>query len=101
VLDTAIGSLRGLGSLYKQREMRWIEEKQRFDEDNETIRLLLKQVLDVGVVGNCFGPPRRTVIDNYYSNSKMLLKKQHDTQRTRPTVLSMEKVKSTRQVKRG
>ncbi|KAH9177922.1 hypothetical protein EDB89DRAFT_2239672, partial [Lactarius sanguifluus] len=32
-LDTAIGSLHTLGSLYERREMRWIEEKHRLDED--------------------------------------------------------------------
>jgi hypothetical protein len=51
-LDTAIGSLRALGGLYEQREMRWIEEKHRLDEDKEKVQLLLKQVLGVGVVGN-------------------------------------------------
>jgi len=51
-LDTAIGSLRALGSLYEQREMRWIEEKYRLDDDKEKVQLLLKQVLGVGVVGN-------------------------------------------------
>jgi hypothetical protein len=52
-LDTAIGSLHALGSLYEQREMRWIEEKHRLDEDTkEKVQLLLKQVLGVGVIGN-------------------------------------------------
>jgi len=51
-LDTAIGSLRALGSLYEHREMRWIEEKHRLDDDKEKVQLLLKQVLGVGVVGN-------------------------------------------------
>jgi len=51
-LDTAIGSLRALGSLYEQREMRWVEEKHRLDEDKDKVQLLLKQVLGVGVVGN-------------------------------------------------
>ena len=51
-LDTAFGSLRALGSLYEQREMRWIEEKHRLDDDKEKVQLLLKQVLGVGVVGN-------------------------------------------------
>jgi len=51
-LDTAIGSLRALGGLYEQREMRWIEEKHRLDDDKEKVQLLLKQVLGVGVVGN-------------------------------------------------
>jgi len=51
-LDTAIGSLRALGSLYEQREMRWVEEKHRLDDDKEKVQLLLKQVLGVGVVGN-------------------------------------------------
>lgn len=51
-LDTALGSLRTLGSLYEQREMRWVEEKHRLDDDKEKVQLLLKQVLGVGVVGN-------------------------------------------------
>jgi hypothetical protein len=51
-LDTAIGSLRALGSLYEQREMRWIEEKHRLDDDKEKVQLLLRQVLGVGVVGD-------------------------------------------------
>ncbi|KAH9039243.1 hypothetical protein EDB85DRAFT_2182013 [Lactarius pseudohatsudake] len=51
-LDTAIGNLHALGSLYERREMRWIEEKHRLDKDKEKVQLLLKQVLDVGVVGN-------------------------------------------------
>ena len=51
-LDTTIGSLSALGRLYEQREMRWIEEKRRLDEDKEKVQLLLKQVLGVGVVGN-------------------------------------------------
>jgi hypothetical protein len=52
-LDTAIGSLHALGSLYEQREMRWTEEKHRLDEDTkEKVQLLLKQVLGVGVIGN-------------------------------------------------
>lgn len=36
-LETAIGSLHALGSLYEQREMRWIEEKHRLDEDKEKV----------------------------------------------------------------
>ena len=51
-LDTAIGSLRALGSLYEQREMRWTEEKHRLDDDKEKVQLLLRQVLGVGVVGD-------------------------------------------------
>ena len=51
-LDTAIGSLHALGSLYERREMRWIEEKHRLDDDKEKVQMLLKQVLGVGVVGN-------------------------------------------------
>jgi hypothetical protein len=51
-LDTAIGSLRALGSLYEQREMRWVEEKHRLDDDKEKVQLLLRQVLGVGVVGD-------------------------------------------------
>ncbi|KAF8267345.1 hypothetical protein EI94DRAFT_1801824 [Lactarius quietus] len=51
-LDTAIGSLHALESLYEQRERRWIEEKHRLDEEKEKVLLLLKQVLGVGVSGN-------------------------------------------------
>jgi hypothetical protein len=51
-LDTAIGSLHALGSLYEWQEMRWIEEKHRLDDDKEKVQMLLKQVLGVGVVGN-------------------------------------------------
>jgi hypothetical protein len=51
-LDTAIGSLHAIGSIYEQRERRWIEEKHRLEEDQEKVQLLLKQVLGVGVVGN-------------------------------------------------
>ena len=36
-LDTAIGSLPALGGLYEQREMRWIEERHRFDNNKERI----------------------------------------------------------------
>ncbi|KAN0137556.1 hypothetical protein V8E53_004607 [Lactarius tabidus] len=50
-LDTAIGSLHALGSLYERREMRWIEEKYKLDEDKK-VQLLLKQVLGFGGVGN-------------------------------------------------
>ncbi|KAH9981084.1 hypothetical protein BGW80DRAFT_1247875 [Lactifluus volemus] len=48
-LDTAIGSLHAIGSLYEQRERRWVEEKQRLDKDKDKVQLLLKQVLGVGV----------------------------------------------------
>jgi hypothetical protein len=53
-LDTAVGSLHALGSLYERREMQWIEEKHwhRLDEDKDKVQLLLKQELGVGVVGN-------------------------------------------------
>jgi hypothetical protein len=51
-LDTAMGSLHALGSLYERREMRWIEEKHRLDEEKERALLLLKQVLGAGVFGN-------------------------------------------------
>jgi hypothetical protein len=36
----------------KAMQMTGIEEKHRLDEDKETVLLLLKQVLGVGVVGN-------------------------------------------------
>ena len=36
-LDTAIGSLHVLGNLYEQREMRWVEEKHRVDEDKDKV----------------------------------------------------------------
>ena len=41
-LDTAIGSLHVLVSLYRRREMRWIKEKFRLGEDKERVQLLLK-----------------------------------------------------------
>ena len=50
--DTVIGSLCALGDLYGQREMRWIEEKHRLDNDKEKVLLLLGQVLNIGVVGD-------------------------------------------------
>jgi hypothetical protein len=48
-LDTAIGSLHALGSLYERREMRWVEEKHRLNEDKEKVQLLLNQVLGAGI----------------------------------------------------
>ncbi|KAN0128895.1 hypothetical protein V8E53_013268, partial [Lactarius tabidus] len=53
-LDTTVGSLHALGSLYERREMQWIEKKHwhRLDEDKDKVQLLLKQELGVGVVGN-------------------------------------------------
>ncbi|KAH9972312.1 hypothetical protein BGW80DRAFT_1252835 [Lactifluus volemus] len=48
-LYTVIGSLHAIGSLYKQRERRWVEEKQRLDADKDKVQLVLKQVLGVGV----------------------------------------------------
>ena len=51
-LDTAIGSLHALGTLYERREMRWTEEKLKLDEDKAKVQLLLKQVLGVSVFGN-------------------------------------------------
>jgi hypothetical protein len=54
-LDTAIGSLHALGNLYERREMRWIEEKRRLDEDKEKVQLLLKQVLGIPVLTNLDG----------------------------------------------
>jgi len=51
-LDTAISGLHALESLNEQREMRWVEEKHRFDEEKEKILLPLKQMLGIGVFGN-------------------------------------------------
>ncbi|KAN0137599.1 hypothetical protein V8E53_004650 [Lactarius tabidus] len=51
-LDTAIGSLHALRSLYKRWEMWWIEEKHKLDEDKKKVQLLLKQVLGFGSIGN-------------------------------------------------
>ena len=42
-LDTAIGSLHVLVSLYGRREMRWIKEKFRLGEDKEKVQLLLNR----------------------------------------------------------
>ena len=64
-LDTAIGSLHALVSLYRRREMRWIEEKFRLGEDKERVQLLLKQVLGAGVVGN-WSTRRVHTIDSYF-----------------------------------
>ena len=36
-LDTTIGSLHTLGSLYKWQEMHWIKEKHRLDEEEEKV----------------------------------------------------------------
>ncbi|KAH9027220.1 hypothetical protein EDB85DRAFT_2148637 [Lactarius pseudohatsudake] len=43
MLDTAIGSLNTLGSLYERREMHWIEEKHRLDEDQEKVQQLMRR----------------------------------------------------------
>jgi hypothetical protein len=51
VLWTLRSGVLFLGSLYEQRDMRWIEEKHRLDEDKEKVQLLLRQVFGVGVVG--------------------------------------------------
>ena len=60
-LDTTIGSLHALGCLYEQREMRWVEEKHRLDEDKEKVQLLLNQVLGarlgVGIFDNLANRP--------------------------------------------
>ena len=56
-LETAIGSLHVLGSLYEQREVRWIEEKHRLDEDKDKVQLLLNQVLGVGIFDNLANRP--------------------------------------------
>jgi glucose-6-phosphate dehydrogenase assembly protein OpcA len=50
-LDTAIGSLHALGTLYSRREMRWAEEKLKLDEDKEKVELVLKQVLGASIFG--------------------------------------------------
>ena len=50
-LDTAIGSLHALGTLYERREMRWAEEKLRLDEDKDKVELVLKQVLGTSIFG--------------------------------------------------
>ncbi len=44
-------SLCALGSLYEQRDICWIEEKHRLDEDKEKVLLLLRQMFGAGVVG--------------------------------------------------
>ncbi|TFY75278.1 hypothetical protein EWM64_g8736, partial [Hericium alpestre] len=44
-LETALGSLSALGNIYEQREVRWVEEMRRLDNDREKVQLLLRQVL--------------------------------------------------------
>ncbi|KAI0666107.1 hypothetical protein C8Q78DRAFT_985135 [Trametes maxima] len=44
-LDTALGSLGALSSIYEQREARWRDEMRRQNEDRERIELLLRQAL--------------------------------------------------------
>lgn len=50
-LEAALGSLSALGGIYERREMRWVEEMRRLDEDREKVELLLGQVLGVGMGG--------------------------------------------------
>lgn len=47
-LETALGSLGALSSIYEQREARWRDEMRRLSEDRERVELLLHQA---------FGPP--------------------------------------------
>ena len=55
-LDTAIGSLHALGTLYERREMRWAEEKLRLDEEKGKVELVLKQVLGTSIFGTVGDP---------------------------------------------
>lgn len=50
-LEAALGSLSALGGIYEQREMRWVEEMRRLDEDREKVQMLLSQMLGVGMGG--------------------------------------------------
>ncbi|TBU29180.1 hypothetical protein BD311DRAFT_661819 [Dichomitus squalens] len=44
-LDTALGSLGALSTIYEQREARWRDEMRRLNEDRERVELLLAQAL--------------------------------------------------------
>ncbi|KAH9936820.1 uncharacterized protein BXZ73DRAFT_45033 [Epithele typhae] len=44
-LETALGSLGALSSIYDQREARWREEMRRLNTDREQVELLLRQAL--------------------------------------------------------
>ncbi|THH17590.1 hypothetical protein EW146_g3265 [Bondarzewia mesenterica] len=48
-LETALGSLSELGKIYDHREVRWVEEMRRLDDDRQKVQLLLSQVLGVGL----------------------------------------------------
>lgn len=37
-LEAALGSLSALGGIYERREMRWVEEMRRLDEDREKVQ---------------------------------------------------------------
>ena len=54
-LDAALGSLSALGGIYEQREVRWVEEMRRLDEDRLRVQLLLSQVLGVGPTEGPYG----------------------------------------------
>ncbi|RDX48554.1 hypothetical protein OH76DRAFT_1404830 [Lentinus brumalis] len=57
-LETALGSLGALQSIYDQREARWREEMRRLNDDRERVELLLGQALGTGVANlNGYGFP--------------------------------------------
>ncbi|RPD55129.1 hypothetical protein L227DRAFT_615609 [Lentinus tigrinus ALCF2SS1-6] len=59
-LETALGSLGALQSIYDQREARWREEMRRLNEDRGRVELLLTQALGTGVANmnmNGYGFP--------------------------------------------
>lgn len=57
-LETALGSLSTMHSIYDQREARWREEARRVNEEREWVELLMTQALGTGVANmNGYGFP--------------------------------------------
>ncbi|KAI0820703.1 hypothetical protein BC628DRAFT_1329807 [Trametes gibbosa] len=54
-LETALGSLNVLSTIYNERETRWREEVRKQNEDREHIKLLLEQALGPGAGLNGLG----------------------------------------------
>ena len=44
-LESALGSLGALSTIYDQREARWRDEMRRLNDDRERVELLLRQAL--------------------------------------------------------
>lgn len=51
MLGSALSSLGALGDIYEARELRWREEMRRLSDDRESVELLLRQTLGVGMPG--------------------------------------------------